>query len=400
MVAHALKSLVLVASCAACGGRATSSNSVDAGITADGASDAEAGSAAVNAPRPRLACGASSSCYVTDSGTVRCWGNGEFGQLGDGTIETAPLPPTTVQQVSDAIGLAGGPLQACAFDASDQAQCWGLLPSATPANLATPKLAPMPISLLEIATIAFAEHACAVTRRGRVYCWGPDPFLGNGEGPSDSPVQVRGIEDAVDVAVNRSSELGSGIATLVVLASGRMVGWGHAHGPGLGASASSDQLTPVPIPAPSNVRQITLGSNHACALLADAHVSCWGANGEGQLGVPLDNSPTTVPRLVAGLDDVAEVRAGDAFTCARRKNGEIWCWGDNVFSELAAPATVRFSRAPVRIDVPPVTDLGVGQGHVCVRTSDDSVMCWGNNTAGEVMLPVTSSVAVPTRVTP
>ncbi|HEX3850514.1 MAG TPA: hypothetical protein VHW01_06080 [Polyangiaceae bacterium] len=400
MFARTLTGMALVVACSACGGHASSNSMADAGTTSDGASDAEAGVAVVNAPRPRLTCGASSSCYLTDSGSVRCWGNGEFGQLGNGAVDSMPLPPTTVQGVSSAVGLAGGALQACALSASDQAQCWGVLPSASAANLTTPTPTAAPLQLSGVATIAFSQHACALTGAGLVYCWGPDSFLGNGEGPSDSPVQVNGIENAIDVAVNESSELGSGIATLVVLANGSVLGWGHAHGPGLTTSASADQLTPVAMPGLTNIRQITLSSKHACALLENGQVSCWGANDEGQLGVPAQSAPSAAPQSVTGLDEVVEVRAGDAFTCARRSNGEVWCWGDNTFFQLATAEPVAFSRQPIRINVPAVTDLAVGQAHVCVRTTDGGVSCWGNNGAGQVLLSGPTMVPVPTRVMP
>lgn len=251
---------------------------------------------------------------------------------------------------------------------------------------------------MAIATIALDVHDCAITRAGDVFCWGSDEFLGNGSGPSASPVQVAGLHQAIDVAVAADSELGSGVATLVALADGSVVGWGHAHGPGLTTGSSADQLTPIPMPGLSRVRQITLGSSHACALLENGEVACWGSNAGGRLG---SSSPNTlVPQVVSGLSDVAEVRAGEAFTCARRTNGEIWCWGENFFGELAQPSAMRFSRVPVHIDVPPVTELAVGQGHACVLASDGKVWCWGDNYEGQISTSRQVTFATPVLVSP
>jgi len=251
---------------------------------------------------------------------------------------------------------------------------------------------------MDVATIAFNGHACAVTRTGDVYCWGPDEFLGNGTGPSASPVQVAGLHDAIDVAIATNTDLGSGVATLVVLKDGSVVGWGHAHGPGITSDSSADQLTPIAMPGLSGVRQITLGSSHACALLEDAEVACWGSNSGGRLGSTSPN--TLVPQIVTGLSDVAEVRAGEAFTCARRTNGEVWCWGDNTFEALTLPQATPFSRVPVHIDVPPVNEMAVGQGHVCVLASDGNLWCWGDNYAGQIAMSDQVTFDTPVLVSP
>ena len=392
--AEALTGLAAITLCVACGGRARTTTGVDAGTFADAMSDAEAGALPVNAPRSRLASGGSSTCFLTAQGTVRCWGTGNFGQLGDGSTDDTVKGPAPVTLLSPAVGLIGGLAQTCAFAASDAAECWGLLPSL--AGTSTPTATPL--ALMDIATIAFNGHACAVTRAGDVYCWGPDEFLGNGRGPSDSPAQVAGLSQAIDVAINTNSDLGSGVATLVVLADGSVVGWGHAHGPGLTTDSSADQPTPIPMPGLSGVRQITIGSSHACALLEDAEVACWGSNIGGRLG---SSSPNTrVPQIVSNLSDVAEVRAGGAFTCARRTNGDVLCWGENTYEELAQPQATLFSRVPVRIDVQAASDMAVGQGHACVLVGDGNVWCWGSNYSGQIAASDQATFDMPTLVSP
>jgi len=122
MSGRGLLGWAMLVGCGACGGRTASTTSGDAGTLSDGAGNVAA-SAPVNAPRPRLACGASTSCYLADSGIVRCWGDGEFGELGGGSVALQPRPPTTVPRLSGVVGLGGGPLQMCAFDTADQAQC-------------------------------------------------------------------------------------------------------------------------------------------------------------------------------------------------------------------------------------------------------------------------------------
>ncbi|MES1173188.1 MAG: hypothetical protein ABUL62_02575 [Myxococcales bacterium] len=394
LLAQTLAGLAASALGTACSGHARTSPAADAGPVADATSDAEAGTLPLNAPRSHLACGASSTCFLTEQRGVRCWGRNDFGQLGNGSADEAVQGPAPVTALSPAVGLIGAALQTCAFASSDAADCWGLLPSL--AATATPT--PTPLALMGVATIAFNGHACAVTRAGAVYCWGPDEFLGNGTGPSASPLQVGGLHDAIDVAIATNSELGSGVATLVVVANGSVLGWGHAHGPGITSDSSADQLTPIPMPGLSGVRQITIGSSHACALLEGGGVACWGSNVGGRLGS--SSAATLVPQIVSGLSDVAEVRAGEAFTCARRTTGEVMCWGENTFAALAQPQATRFSRVPVRVDVPPVTEMAVGQGHVCVLVANGNVWCWGSNYAGQIAASDQLTFDTPVNVSP
>ena len=56
-------------------------------------------------------------------GVHRCWGNNDFGQLGDGST-TQSLTPVAVSGVTDATISAGG-YHNCAVTSSDTVSCWG-----------------------------------------------------------------------------------------------------------------------------------------------------------------------------------------------------------------------------------------------------------------------------------
>ena len=53
------------------------------------------------------------SCAVTTAGRVKCWGDNQFGQLGNGTTN-ASIVPVEVVGLKEAHGLAAGGLHACA----------------------------------------------------------------------------------------------------------------------------------------------------------------------------------------------------------------------------------------------------------------------------------------------
>ena len=102
--------------------------------------------------------------------------------------------------------------------------------------------------------------------------------------------------------------------------------------------------SPVVLPAPA--AQISVGGAHACALLRDGTVACWGDNTYGQLGDGTTRS-RSAPAVVPALRDVSEVRAARRHTCARLRTGEVRCWGHAADDALgtAVPSRATFSLA-------------------------------------------------------
>src|SRR2546423_1631315 len=72
----------------------------------------------------RLSADASHACHVVNDGTVRCWGDNGFGQLGDGTTIDR-LIPVAVSGLTNAVAIAAGSCHTCALRAAGTARCWG-----------------------------------------------------------------------------------------------------------------------------------------------------------------------------------------------------------------------------------------------------------------------------------
>jgi len=75
---------------------------------------------------------------------------------------------------------------------------------------------------------------------------------------------------------------------------------------------------------------------------------CWGNNEHGELGND-DIADSFTPVPVLNLTQVAQVTVGTSHTCALRKNGEVWCWGDNSVKQLGGGSTEAKSRVPVQV---------------------------------------------------
>ncbi|HKO93012.1 MAG TPA: hypothetical protein VJU61_17775, partial [Polyangiaceae bacterium] len=67
---------------------------------------------------------ANHACARLSDGTVRCWGNNAFGQLGNGTKDYASAP-TPVSGLTGVQFLVGGNVHACALLLGGTVQCWG-----------------------------------------------------------------------------------------------------------------------------------------------------------------------------------------------------------------------------------------------------------------------------------
>lgn len=116
-------------------------------------------------------------------------------------------------------------------------------------------------------------------------------------------------------------------------------------------------------------------------------------------GPPPDGGPPT-PTCTAGCEFV-ELALGSGHSCARRENGEVWCWGNNEQGQLGdgtsrhencAPVGVRpvdCSSTPVQVraraagmateGLPDVRQLSSEAGRSsCVVRSTNELWCWGH----------------------
>ena len=89
------------------------------------------------------------------------------------------------------------------------------------------------------------------------------------------------------------------------------------------------------------VVQLELGQSHTCALLDNGKVKCWGLNDEGQLGYGDTNNRgdnsnemgDNLPYVDVG-GTVVQLELGESHACALLDNGKVKCWGLNDEGQL------------------------------------------------------------------
>ena len=120
------------------------------------------------------------TCALMADGGVDCWGDNANGQVGNGTFGPDVLAPTPVQSLPSAVAVAAGSSHTCALLTDGGVDCWGdgeygqVGNGTTAPEVTTPT--PAALSGSAIGVVAGANHSCALFASGDVQCWGWDGF--------------------------------------------------------------------------------------------------------------------------------------------------------------------------------------------------------------------------------
>ncbi|MCA9397785.1 right-handed parallel beta-helix repeat-containing protein, partial [candidate division WWE3 bacterium] len=135
-----------------------------------------------------------------------------------------------------------------------------------------------------------------------------------------------------------------------------------------------------------NFTQISAGRLHACAVLVNGSVACWGDNAFGQLGD--NNAPTDQfsPVLVVSPWNFTQISSSAQHSCGLLVNGSVACWGDDGFGQLGDGSGDSGDQAtPVLVSSSlNFSQLTSGRYHSCGLLVNGSAMCWGSDSNGQI----------------
>jgi alpha-tubulin suppressor-like RCC1 family protein len=320
-------------------------------------------------------------CVVLIDGRVKCWGYNYSGfadapdyiQRGDDPGEMGDnMPFSDMGTGVRAKMLSGGAYHACAVMTDNRLKCWGLnnygqlgIESGTSLGWSAGTIGDN-IPYVNLGTgrtaksvAAGTQTTCALLDNGTVKCWG---YSGNGE---------RGSGD--------TASTGSSVGQM------------------------GDNLPVVDLGTGRTAKKLSAGYDHACAVLDNDQLKCWGYNAYGQLGLgdtaARGDGPgemgDSLPYVNLGTGrTVKDVQCGAYATCAILDNGGVKCWGYDGYGLSGAGTTATFGDAPGTMgDNAPYAQIGsgrtaqkisVGVYHVCAVLDDGSAKCWGYGGYGEV----------------
>ena len=328
-------------------------------------------------------------CAIAAGGSLWCWGNGELGALGVGTSFDAAFP---VQVLGDNWygAVATSPMHVvdvncgwsftCAVLDDGSLWCWGdgadgqtaqgsMAALYRPARVTTAPWSSSPGKLRVVQIQCGDRFACALLEDGTIWCWGhgSDGQLGH-----DSTA----LAQASPVRVNATWRNGA------------------------------MQLRAI---------EIVCGASHACAILEDGSLWCWGRGVNGELGDGSSNGalapvPVNANEWGAGGARIklVQVAAGSGHSCAVPEDGSLWCWGSGNMGRTGL-GTTGLSLHPQRVlpndwgNEPgqvKVTQLATARVHTCAVLEDGSLWCCGKryylgqNAAADSLVPTQTNAGV------
>ena len=359
------------------------------------------------------------TCAITTDDKIRCWGRNNVGQLGQGNLvqigdDELPsiLPPVDIGG-SKPLTLVAGEYHTCALLEGGKVRCWGRsnvgqLGLASINSIGDNEqpwsVAEVPIGGTVESLAAGRDHTCAVLAGGKLRCWGGGASgqlgygnvnnIGDNETPASAgDVKVGGV--VVQVAAGESF-------TCALLDDGKVRCWGLGTNGSLGygnTDTIGDNETPDtvgPVSIGPKATAVAAGRRHACAIVPDQTIRCWGLNSNGQLGLSNtttigDNelpSQASYPNL--GMDKTLALALGYAHSCALDAPDRVRCWGASTYGTVGQGNVLQIGDNETPDSVPavdvgvPVAQITANWYQVCARGKDFSVRCWGRSEYGQL----------------
>jgi len=329
---------------------------------------------------------------MLDNGSVKCWGENSYGQLGLGDTINRGDNSSEMGDNLTTIDLGNG-------------------------RTAT-------------AIAAGKHHTCAILDNASIKCWGSNASgqlgLGDTNNRGDVSDEMGNYLPAVDLGSGTATAIATGDShTCAILdnssvkcwganASGQL-GLGNTSNRGDGSNQMGDNLTAIDLGSGRTAKVITTGGSHTCAILDNEYIKCWGENDQGQLGLGnkddhgdgIGGMGDSLPAVDMGSGITAKaIVAGESHTCAILNNTAIKCWGrsnegqmgltkycaevpcDDIIGDgiggdemgVAADELTRMGTGRT------ATAIVAGKYHNCALLDNSSIKCWGSNNAGQLGL--------------
>lgn len=290
--------------------------------------------------------GGGHGCAVTDNGGVWCWGWGwnSQGELGNGSATETPDDDSYLGKAVAAVGITSaqavtvGYHHSCALLRDGTVQCWGRNREGQLGQGRRSAFESVPLNvpgLTGVQSLAAGKNfTCAVKSDASLWCWGDGGWGdgGWGEGVYGNDDMAPRLVAALTDPVRAVAAGPGGVCVLMINGTVRCNNFYEA---------------PVMVDGLTNVKAVTVGGSHACALLNDTTMRCWGRNSHGQLGNGTKDRDSSIGSISRGtpvtvldsagqpLSGVTSITAGRfSHSCAMQTAGHAVCWGQNHTGEL------------------------------------------------------------------
>ncbi|CAL0319756.1 unnamed protein product [Lupinus luteus] len=292
------------------------------------------------------------------------WGNGDYGRLGSGSLDSQWTParcPMFHNQTLKSIACGGAHTLFLTDDGCVYAT--GLNDSGQLGVSESKQYSMEPLQVLGhekkfVQISAGYNHSCAITVDGELYMWGK----------------------------NTSGQLGLG------------------------------KKAPNTVPWPTKVEYLNgitikmaaLGSEHSLAISDGGEAFSWGMGGSGRLGHGhqssilgfFKSSSEYTPRLIKDLEGikVKSISAGLLSSACTDENGSVFIFGERGIDKLRLKDMSSATKPSLISELPYSEEVACGGYHTCVLTNSGELYTWGSNENGCLGIGSSDVVHLPEKV--
>lgn len=345
-------------------------------------------------------------CALLNDGSVRCWGDNRFGQLGLNNKSNItqdpsayPLKPSKLPEKIKQIGV--GAESVCALSFTDELYCWGKLAdrefqyTESNGNMYAEKILQTDVKSIPR---SYVSHLCYITTSDDLKCFGSNS---KGQLGYENTLNLASPESQTVPLTNTVISVEHSIAgTCALLTNNNVTCWGY-HPFINNGETIGDESGEMPPPLISGtgidnqITQISLNLlTNACFLVGNKASYCWGNAINGQLGSnSLDDTPAPGVRRStlfenAGLVEFFQISTGLYNVCVLTDTAQVYCWGTGQTGINGNGRTEHIGDD----DADRLTPVNLGgnasqidtSGGVACALSSGEVLCWGDNTTGQL----------------
>ncbi len=311
----------------------------------------------------------STTAAITTDGDLYCWGQNDYGQVGNGTITDQTSPQKVLSNVES---VCLGNKNSAVITTNSDLYCWGKndcgqVGNGTEVNQASPQKV-----LSNVKSVFYNNVRWAViTISGDLYCWGKNNYgqVGNGATINQtSPVKI--LSDVKSVCLGYKNNA-------AITINEDLYCWGENNYGQVGNGTTIKQTSPIKVLG--NIKSVSLSDYNSAAITTDGDLYCWGKNDDGQVG---NGITINQARPIKILSNVKSVSLSGYNSAAITENGDLYCWGSNGYGQVGN-GTTKNQLKPKKI-LSNVDSVFWEERNGAAITTDRDLYHWGDNTFGQI----------------
>jgi alpha-tubulin suppressor-like RCC1 family protein len=239
----------------------------------------------------QVSSGYRNTAAIKTDGTLWTWGRGDLGQLGDNTVVSKSSPVQTITIGTNWMQVSAGRRHTAAIKTDGTLWCWGNNQFGQLGdNTATSRSSP-------VQTVAFGTNwkqvstgyqiTAAIKTDGTFWTWG---YNNNGQLGTNTITHRSSPVQTIAFGTNWKQVSCGSFQMAAIKTDGTLWTWGNNASGQLGDNTTTKRSSPVQtIAFGTNWKIADCGIGHAAAIKTDGTLWIWGDNTSGQLG---DNTTT------------------------------------------------------------------------------------------------------------